>query len=260
MRSVLVLHFRGTESRILIKISMFCSDASFCESFLGISVRNSELIQSARVNVAGSKMTSGSSLLEPEPTRRPSGSAGIEYVVRTSRDLSREISNFQLDLNSLDPRKVGKRKSKHSVPDKPPQYLRISNCHDFAWSRQLWRDASFRIIGTAIQALLLYVAAAALLAHSDGLRGLDIVYFISACVTTVGLGDISPQSQFHRAASILTLPFGLVILSLCLAADETLKKTYMVPDKEEDEEDGFHGDIASRRKDKSRRHMERYEH
>jgi hypothetical protein len=138
----------------------------------------------------------------------------------------------------------------------PPKFLRISNCHDFAWSRSLWRDASLRIIATAMGALIIYVVVASLLAYSDGLRGVDIVYFISASVNTVGLGDISPQSQFHRAASVITLPFGLVILSLCLAANEAWSKTSKR--KPDDEEDDVFVDVSQRRKNKSKRHMERW--
>lgn len=139
-------------------------------------------------------------------------------------------------------------------PEEPsPKYLRISNCHNFAWSQQLWRDSSLSIIGTAVAMLMLYITVAALLAFSDGLQGLDIFYFIAACVTTAGLGDISPQSQLHRAASIITLPFGLIILSLCLAADEAWTNSAPRPPEEAEEE----GDVATIRKEKSRKFMEK---
>jgi len=103
--------------------------------------------------------------------------------------------------------------------------VRISSCHDFQWSRGLWRKASLRIVKTATVCLLCYVGVASLLAFLDGVRGVDIPYFIAACVTTVGLGDIAPKSQLHRGATVLVLPFGLVIISLCLAAVEASANT-----------------------------------
>jgi len=96
--------------------------------------------------------------------------------------------------------------------------------HGLQWSQRLWREASKRIAGTAMCCLFGYVGLASLFAYMDGVRGVDIPYYISACVTTVGIGDIVPESQLHRAATVLVLPFGLVIISMCLSAVEAYAK------------------------------------
>jgi len=50
------------------------------------------------------------------------------------------------------------------------------------------------------------------MASLDGLTGLDCWYYIVATVTTVGFGDFAPQSQGARAASLVFMPMGLVII------------------------------------------------
>jgi len=139
------------------------------------------------------------------------------------------------------------------------KYVRISTCHDFQWSRGLWREASREIVGTATLCLFAYVFAASLLAYFDGVRGVDIPYFIAACVTTVGIGDISPQSQAHRAATVLMLPFGLLIISLCLSAAEARAKatapTMDPEDLEEEERENNSVNIGSIRNERSLKKM-----
>jgi len=50
------------------------------------------------------------------------------------------------------------------------------------------------------------------MASLDGLTGLDCWYYIVATITTVGFGDFAPQSQGARAASLVFMPMGLVII------------------------------------------------
>jgi len=50
------------------------------------------------------------------------------------------------------------------------------------------------------------------LAYYDGVRGVDIPYFLSATATTVGFGDISCRSQLTRGLYVVLLPFGMSIL------------------------------------------------
>jgi len=139
------------------------------------------------------------------------------------------------------------------------KYVRISTCHDFQWSRGLWREASREIVGTATLCLFAYVFAASLLAYFDGVRGVDIPYFIAACVTTVGIGDIHPHSQAHRAATVLMLPFGLLIISLCLSAAEARAKatapTMDPEDLEEEERENNSVNIGSIRNERSLKKM-----
>ena len=81
--------------------------------------------------------------------------------------------------------------------------------------------------------VIFYLAAAACLAHQDGIRGVDIPYFISAMVTTVGLGDVSPSGQVHRGATVVMLPFGLVVISLGISLVKAHAKSInfdVVPD------------------------------
>jgi hypothetical protein len=50
------------------------------------------------------------------------------------------------------------------------------------------------------------------MASLDGLTGLDCWYFIVATISTVGFGDFAPVSQGARAAALLFMPLGLVII------------------------------------------------
>jgi hypothetical protein len=107
-----------------------------------------------------------------------------------------------------------------------------------------------------------YVCAASLLAYLDGVRGVDIPYFIAACVTTVGLGVIAPESQLHRAATVLVLPFGLMIISLCLAAVQARAKASSPHGSEAEDFDELGGEgnnsAASIRSQRSLKMMEQW--
>ena len=60
--------------------------------------------------------------------------------------------------------------------------------------------------------IVVYLIIAVILAQRDGLEGVDIYYFIITTVTTIGLGDISPQNQLNRSCAIVVLPYGLVVI------------------------------------------------
>jgi len=92
-------------------------------------------------------------------------------------------------------------------------HTRINQCHDFAWSRGLWKDAASHMAKVCVVFIVVYMAVAIFLAQRDGLEGIDIYYFISTTMTTIGLGDISPQSQLNRACAVIVLPYGLVVIS-----------------------------------------------
>jgi len=115
------------------------------------------------------------------------------------------------------------------------KHLRINQCHDFAWSRSLWKDAATQIGRVCFVLVIAYLICATSLAASDGLGVIDMFYFISATTTTIGLGDISPSNQVNRAAAIILLPFGLVIISFGISVIIAL--AYARPFKAEEEED-----------------------
>lgn len=95
-------------------------------------------------------------------------------------------------------------------------HARINQCHDFVWSRSLWKDAASHMAKVCVAFIVVYMAAAVFLAQRDGLEGIDIYYFISTTMTTIGLGDVSPQNQLNRACAIVILPYGLVVISKLL--------------------------------------------
>jgi len=43
-------------------------------------------------------------------------------------------------------------------------------------------------------------------------------YFISATISTVGIGDFAPEAQLTRGFALVMIPFGLIILSAFLWA------------------------------------------
>jgi len=65
------------------------------------------------------------------------------------------------------------------------KHSRINRCHSFAWSRGLWKKAAGEIARVCAVLSFIYISAAWALAYADGLRGIDIPYFISATCTTV---------------------------------------------------------------------------
>jgi hypothetical protein len=65
------------------------------------------------------------------------------------------------------------------------QWKHVNTCHNFEWSRTLWSHAASRISYVCIVLVSVYVTLAATLASIDGVRGVDLPYFISATATTV---------------------------------------------------------------------------
>ena len=103
-------------------------------------------------------------------------------------------------------------KSGEGSVKKQGTHARISQCYDFAWSRGLWKKAASRMTRSCVAFIVLYLIIAVVLAQRDGLEGVDIYYFIITTVTTIGLGDISPQNQLNRSCAIIVLPYGLVVI------------------------------------------------
>ena len=110
-------------------------------------------------------------------------------------------------------------------PQKPGlTIVRSNRCHSFKWSRELWAAAARKIRMWMIFLLAVYIVLEGWLSYRDGLRGVDIPYYIIATVTTVGLGDLSPSSQLHRATHIFMLPFGLVVVSFGISLASALAR------------------------------------
>ena len=66
-----------------------------------------------------------------------------------------------------------------------PPAKRINTCHSFSWSRKLWKDASRKTAKIAFILFVCYgVAGYYLLAHRDGMRGVDPFYFLATTLTT----------------------------------------------------------------------------
>lgn len=103
---------------------------------------------------------------------------------------------------------------------------RINACHTFTWSRLLWKAAAREMAQVCVVFVAVYLAAAVLLARHDGLRGVDVFYFISATMTTTGLGDLSPQGQLNRACAVVLLPYGLVVVSFAIAMSMAYVKSH----------------------------------
>ena len=63
--------------------------------------------------------------------------------------------------------------------------IKISECHDFAWSRELWAEQSHRLGYMVLLCTIAYLLVGYfLLAHLDGKKGLTGWYFLSATLST----------------------------------------------------------------------------
>ena len=136
----------------------------------------------------------------------------------------------------------------HALQDR--RHIRISNCHDFMWSRQLWARSLRTTAALAVLLLGVYLALGYyLLTYREGLSMLSIWYFMAATLTTVrpparrksdpkqqasrvvtflsaqsqcwspfqvGIGDVSPKEQVTKGAFIVSLPCGFVIIGTCV--------------------------------------------
>lgn len=62
---------------------------------------------------------------------------------------------------------------------------RVNQCHTFAWSRTLWAKAAKDMAINTSVLLVLYLALVSWCMYLDGLRGIDIPYFLACTLTTV---------------------------------------------------------------------------
>ena len=90
--------------------------------------------------------------------------------------------------------------------------IRVNKVADFSWSFQLWQDAAHGMLKVVFTLLTIFVVVTVGLCYFDGVKGVSIPYLISASISTVGLGDIAPSTQFSRACCIFVLPFELVVI------------------------------------------------
>lgn len=101
--------------------------------------------------------------------------------------------------------------------------IRIDECHDFSWSRKLWKEAANKTARISITLLCLYTCVGYFfLARADGMRVLDSWYYLSATLTTVGIGDFAPSTQVTRAVACFLIPCGLCIVSLVISYTQAL--------------------------------------
>ena len=88
-----------------------------------------------------------------------------------------------------------------------PKPRKVADLHDFSWSLTLWRGAALDTLKLALGACGAYavVGYACLVATDPSIYGagdggrfggsLDGWYFLSATLSTVGLGDYAPENQ-----------------------------------------------------------------
>jgi hypothetical protein len=114
--------------------------------------------------------------------------------------------------------------------DKP---IKLNDCHDFAWSRTLWRNASLEAGKFIFKLLCAYLFLGYLLmAYYDPSIAngnwftVEGWYFLSATMTTVGIGDYAPETQLSRVFAVLMIPSGLVVLSMVLAGISMYKNSF----------------------------------
>ena len=102
--------------------------------------------------------------------------------------------------------------------------IKISECHDFSWSLNLWAIETQKLSKIVLALVLSYLYFGIhLLAYRDGKRSaIDAAYMLSATLTTVGYGDLAPVDQETRAVAIVVIPYGIVVLGFVL----TWKRAY----------------------------------
>mmetsp|Transcript_59988 Transcript_59988/g.120395 ORF Transcript_59988/g.120395 Transcript_59988/m.120395 type:complete len:809 (-) Transcript_59988:91-2517(-) len=94
------------------------------------------------------------------------------------------------------------------------RHVSIADCHEFVWSPVLWARAKREIAQTFFVFIAFYFLVGGFMCQREGLGFLDSVYLFAQTVTMVGLGDLSPSEQASRAAGILLIPLGIVIVLL----------------------------------------------
>jgi len=78
--------------------------------------------------------------------------------------------------------------------------------------------SSSALAASIAQYLLILALGGLILARFQGLRFIDAIYFVCISATTVGLGDITPQTQAGRGFAVLWLLFATVGLARVIAA------------------------------------------
>jgi potassium channel subfamily K len=64
--------------------------------------------------------------------------------------------------------------------------------------------------------IYVYFAASFVLGHMEGWSGVDSIYFSVITLTTVGFGDVTPQTQGGRIFASFLLPIGLITFTIVL--------------------------------------------
>jgi hypothetical protein len=102
----------------------------------------------------------------------------------------------------------------------------LLDVHDFAWSRGLWRTAAYHTLGYASLLLACYLALGWTCLVDEHQRSrVWKAYFLSATLSTVGLGDIAPTMQATRLAAVFLLPLGLIIIGFLLSYATAMEKS-----------------------------------
>lgn len=103
-------------------------------------------------------------------------------------------------------------------PKAPPRERRDAfDSHALIWSRNMWRNAAKNTGFLCAGLLVSYLALSAGVMYADGLQGINVWYLLSENLTTVGFGDLTPQSQLARLAQVLLLPLGLIVICFVIA-------------------------------------------
>jgi hypothetical protein len=82
-------------------------------------------------------------------------------------------------------KKIGNKGAVTASKSRKGKHIRINQCHDFAWSRNLWKEAARQIARVCLVLVVIYLICATSLAASDGLDFIDMIYFISVTTNTV---------------------------------------------------------------------------
>jgi len=101
---------------------------------------------------------------------------------------------------------------------------RVSQIHDFAFSRSLW----FNVFRETVHRGLIFFALYVLVGYYaickiEGWDSPTSWYFLSTTFTTVGYGDYAPTKQLTRAIAIGLLPLGFITVGLAISAAQAYK-------------------------------------
>jgi len=99
--------------------------------------------------------------------------------------------------------------------------VKVSKTKKFAADTKLFMMKFVVALKCAIP-IYLYIAVCFVLGHMEDWSGVDSIYFSIITLTTVGFGDVTPQSQGGRLLASFLLPIGLVTLTI--VASSTAEK------------------------------------